>query len=183
MGRVRPVAKQQVAFLRAVNVGKRRVEMAKLRTELEGLGFDDVWTYINSGNAVFRSPLGRTKLEPQIEDLLESSFGFVVETFVRTAAQVAEIVDRAPFGAVPDGVTHMVALLRSAPSAADRKAIEALSGPVDELQVHGAEVHWRIEGKSLDTQLKPKDWKAAGAGLNTTRNITMLTKLTAKLGS
>ncbi|MGN6694297.1 MAG: DUF1697 domain-containing protein [Aquihabitans sp.] len=176
------MAKQQVAFLRAVNVGKRRVAMADLKADLEGLGYDDVWTYINSGNAVFRSPLGRVKLEAAIEAALADSHGFEVETFVRTAAQVAEIVDRQPFGTVPDGVTHMVAFLRKPPTAAETKAIEALSGGVDELQVHGAEVHWRIEGKSLDTELKPKDWKAAGAGLNTTRNITMLTKLAHKLG-
>lgn len=178
------MAKQQVAFLRAVNVGKRRVAMADLTADLEGLGLDDVWTYINSGNGVFRSPLGRAKLEPQIEAALLDSHGFAVETFVRTATQVQALVDLQPFGAVPDGVTHMVMLLRSAPAATDRKAIEGLSGDVDQLQVHGAEVHWRIEGKSLDTALKPKDWKAAGLGveLSTTRNIAMLTKLAAKLG-
>src|SRR6478736_1861700 len=98
------MAKQQVAFLRAVNVGKRRVAMADLKADLEGLGFDDVWTYINSGNAVFRSPLGRAKLEPEIEACLLGSCGFEVETFVRTAAQVAEVVDRKPFGDLPDGV-------------------------------------------------------------------------------
>lgn len=176
------MAKQQVAFLRAVNVGKRRVAMADLKANLEGLGFDDVWTYINSGNAVFRSPLGRAKLEPRIEEALEAAHGFEVETFVRTAAQVDEIVDRKPFGDVADGVTHLVALLRTAPSTTARQAIEAMSGEVDDLRVHGAEVHWRIEGTSLDTELKPKDWKAAGAPLTTTRNITMLTKLADKLG-
>lgn len=177
------MAKQQVAFLRAVNVGKRRVAMADLKTDLEGLGYDDVWTYINSGNAVFRSPLGRAKLEPQIEACLREACGFEVETFVRTAAQVQAIVDREPFGAIPDGVTHMVALLRSAPSAAAKRTIEGLSGDVDQLEVHGAEIHWRIEGTSLDSALKPKDWKAVDLPVTatTTRNITMLTKLAAKL--
>jgi uncharacterized protein (DUF1697 family) len=177
------VAGQQVAFLRAVNVGKRRVPMETLRADLEALGYDDVWTYINSGNAIFRSPLGRARLEAEIEARLEETFGFVVETFVRTAKQVSDAAALAPFGPVPTGVTHLVAFLRTPPSATDRAAIEALSGPVDQLQVHGADVHWRIEGKSLDTLLKAKDWKAAGAGLNTTRNITMLTKLADRLGS
>jgi uncharacterized protein (DUF1697 family) len=175
------MAKQQVAFLRAVNVGKRRVAMADLRRDLEGIGLDDVWTHINSGNAVFRSPLGRAKLEPRIEACLLDSFGFEVETFVRTAAQVVEAVQRRPFGDVPEGATHLVAFLRAAPTAAQEEAIEGLSGDRDRLEVHGAEVHWRIEGRSLDTALKPKDWKAVGAVPNTTRNITMLTKLAAKL--
>jgi uncharacterized protein (DUF1697 family) len=130
---------------------------------------------------VFRSPLGRAKLEPQIEARLLDAFGFEVETFVRTAAQIEALVEQRPFGAVPAGVTHLVALLRTAPTPAQKAAIEALSGDVDQLEVHGADVHWRIEGKSLDTVLKPKDWKAAGAVPNTTRNMTMLTKLLAKL--
>jgi uncharacterized protein (DUF1697 family) len=175
------MAKQQVAFLRAVNVGKRRVAMADLKAHLEGLGLDDVWTYINSGNAAFRSPLGRAKLEPQIEACLRDAYGFEVETFVRTAAQIEAIVERRPFGDVPDGVTHLVALLRTAPTGTQKRAIEGLSGDVDQLEVHGPDVHWRIEGKSLDTALKPKDWKAAGAVPNTTRNITMLTKLLGRL--
>ena len=172
---------RHVAFLRAVNVGKRRVEMAKLRTELEDLGLADVSTYINSGNAVFASRKKAATLEPLIEDRLESAFGFVVETFVRTAEQVVEISGRTPFGTIPEGHTHLVALLRAAPDAAGAAAIEALAGEQDELAVVGAEVHWHIAGTSLDTLLKAKDWKAAGAGLNTTRNITMLQKLAAKL--
>ena len=40
----------RIGFLRAVNLGKRKVEMARLKAVAEGLGYDDVWTYINSGN-------------------------------------------------------------------------------------------------------------------------------------
>ena len=46
----------RVAFLRAVNVGKRTVAMARLASLVEGLGYDDVWTHINSGNVVFDAP-------------------------------------------------------------------------------------------------------------------------------
>ena len=44
-----------VAFLRAVNVGGRFVKMAELRTALEGAGFTDVETHIQSGNVLVRS--------------------------------------------------------------------------------------------------------------------------------
>ncbi len=45
----------QIAFLRAVNLGNRTVKMARLVEVLESLGYDGVWTYINSGNAVFEA--------------------------------------------------------------------------------------------------------------------------------
>ena len=175
------MATRYVALLRAINVGKRRMEMAKLRAELEAIGLDDVSTFIGSGNALFTSGRKPATLEPQIERCIEAGFGYLAEAFVRSADQIAEIVERRPFGVVPDGDTHLVAFLRSAPSAGDRTAIEALSGERDQLIVRDAEVHWHIAGKTMDSLLKPKDWKAAGAGLNTTRNITMLTKLAAKL--
>ena len=172
---------QQVALLRAVNVGKRRVEMARLRTELEDLGFDDVWTYINSGNAIFRSDRPASELEALIEARLDEVFGFTVETFVRTARHIQDVAERSPFGTIAPGTTHLVAFVRDAPDAEGRAAIEALSGPSDQLQVIDAEVHWWIDGKSLDTALKPRDWKQAGATLNTTRNTTMLRKLSDRL--
>ena len=175
------MATRYVAFLRAINVGKRRMEMASLRRELEAIGLADVESYIASGNAIFTSRLGAKRLEQEIEAQIEAAFGYVAEAFVRPASRLAEIVDLAPFGPLDAGHTHLVAFLRSEPSATERAAIESLTGEVDELVVDGAEVHWRIVGTSQDTALKPRDWKAAGAGLNTTRNITMLTKLAAKL--
>ncbi|WP_426573860.1 DUF1697 domain-containing protein [Aquihabitans sp. McL0605] len=172
---------RHVAFLRAVNVGKRRMEMAELRRVLEAAGLDDVSTYIASGNAIFSSAKRSTTLEPLVEAAIEEAFGFLAEAFIRPADQVVEIAGRTPFGSIDSGTTHLAVFLRTAPSAAEAKAIEAMSGEKDELKVIGAEVHWHIEGKSLDTLLKPKDWKAAGAALNTGRNMTMLRKLADRI--
>lgn len=159
------------------------MEMAALRRAIEPLGLEDVWTYIASGNAVFRSDEAPADLEPVIERALAEAFGFEVETFVRTADEVRATVACRPFGALPDGTTHLVAFLRRDPAPEVRAALEALSGATDTLVVAGDEVHWRIEGRSMGSALKPGDWKRAGAGLNTTRNITMLTKLVDRLAT
>ena len=53
---------RQVALLRGINVGKNnRVPMATLRDLLAGLGYTDVRTHLNSGNAVFSVPTGRLR--------------------------------------------------------------------------------------------------------------------------
>ncbi|GAB3684771.1 hypothetical protein GCM10025868_43060 [Angustibacter aerolatus] len=87
-----------MALLRAVNVGGRTVPMADLRALAEGLGLDDVSTYIASGNLLFRSahrsPAAvRTLLEPALQE----RFGFAVETAVRSAARLREVVEGLPF--------------------------------------------------------------------------------------
>ena len=61
----------RIAFLRAVNLGKRRVPNARLVELLEELGYRDVWSYINSGNVVFSASGARTVLERAIGTALE----------------------------------------------------------------------------------------------------------------
>jgi len=52
-----------IAFLRALNVGRRTVKMARLVEVVNDLGYKDVWTHINSGNVVFDTSASRTKIE------------------------------------------------------------------------------------------------------------------------
>jgi uncharacterized protein (DUF1697 family) len=170
-----------VAFLRAVNVGGRRVSMDRLRALFEELGYEDVSTYIASGNVLFETAGRAADLEQSIEAKLEDALGFEVTTYLRRAKEVRHAAREKPFGKVPAGKTHMVAFLRRKPTAAERKAIEERSTPSDRLVVDGREVHWLIEGRMMDSELKPKDWEVLGQP-TTTRNTTMLTKLAEKLG-
>ena len=169
-----------VGFLRAVNVGRRTVPMPRLAEIVEGLGFADVWTYINSGNVVFDGSGSRAKLESSIGDALEAEFGFEVTTFVRTAAELRKVLKVEPF-TLDDGDTYFVTFLTAPPSAEVAAELEAASNDFDTLQVHGREVHWRMRGKSTDTTLAKKTWNLVGVNGSTSRNITMLRKLVAKI--
>ena len=170
---------RQVAFLRAVNVGKRQVKMARLREVVEGLGYDDVGTHIASGNVAFDATAKGPSLERKLESALEDAFGFDIPAFVRTLAELDHVIDLAPFD-VPAGHTYLVAFLREKPRAAAAKAVMALASDADELVLDKREVHWHIAGKSMDTAIKPNQWDKVGIGAMTTRNITMLRKLVAK---
>jgi uncharacterized protein (DUF1697 family) len=171
---------RHVAFLRAINVGRRRVAMADLRAVVAGLGHHDVSTHIASGNVVFEAQGRRATLEPALEAAFQDAFGFDVPTFVRTQAEVEAVVAARPFD-VPAGHTHLVAFLRAAPAPPVAEAVVALATPHDELVVVGDVVHWHIRGTSMASEIKPSAWDRTGAGPTTTRNITMLRKLAAKL--
>ena len=171
----------RVAFLRAVNLGRRTVRMAALVELVEGLGHANVWTFINSGNVVFDASGTRDALERELERALEAALGFEVETFVRTAAELRRAVAAEPFP-VKAGDTHFLTMLKATPTAAERHALEALSNDFDSLVVAGRDVHWRMRGKSTDTKLKTKDWDAiVGHHQSTSRNMNALRKLVAKL--
>ncbi|MBD3781842.1 MAG: DUF1697 domain-containing protein [Micrococcales bacterium] len=171
----------RVGFLRAVNLGKRRVPMDRLAAVCEGLGYADVWTYVNSGNVVFDTTGARGAVEAAMEKALEAEFGFECTTFVRTAAQLRQVLDAEPF-TLAAGDTHFVTFLKEAPAPGDAKALEALSNDFETLEVHGADVHWHMRGKSTDSRLTRRDWeKVLGPLSSTSRNVTMLTRLVAKI--
>jgi uncharacterized protein (DUF1697 family) len=170
----------QIVFLRAVNLGTRTVAMSRLVALLEGLGYDDVWTFVNSGNAVFGATGSRVEVERAVEAALEEDLGFVVETFVRTVPELRRVVADVPFPVV-DGDTHFVTFLKAVPGAATKRELESLSNDFDTLVVRGRDVHWRMRGKSTDSSLKKKDWRIVGDNASTSRNVNMLRRLLAKI--
>ncbi|MFF8841726.1 DUF1697 domain-containing protein [Streptomyces sp. NPDC015127] len=89
------------ALLRGINVGgKKKVPMAGLRAVLADLGYSDIATYLQSGNAVFSGPAGGERtLAAAIEEALEQTFGFRVDTLVRGGAYLRDVADACPFPA------------------------------------------------------------------------------------
>jgi uncharacterized protein (DUF1697 family) len=170
-----------VAFLRAVNVGGRRVAMASARRVLEDLGYQDVASYVNSGNLLFGTVAKTEELENKIRAALEREFGFELTTFVRTAKQVHRLVDEKPF-TLTSGDTHFVLLPLKRMSAKEKKAVLDMANDHDELLISGQDVHWLIHGKSTETTLGPKEWRQAlPENPTTARNMTMLSRLAEKL--
>ena len=87
-----------VAFLRGINVGGgRKIRMTDLKHTFEGLGFNPVETYIQSGNVLFISEKNESNLREIIQETLLNEFGFAVEVVLRTAEQLQDIVKHLPF--------------------------------------------------------------------------------------
>jgi len=172
----------QVAFLRAVNLGKRTARSAQLVEAVDALGYAGAWTFVNSGNVVFDAAGARSALEQMLERAFEKALGFEATTFVRTAAELRRVLAAAPFDVAP-GDTYFVTFLKDTLAAPKRQALAALSNDFDTLVVKGRDVHWRMHGKSTDTRLKTKQWDdIVGRHRSTSRNTTMLRRLVDKLG-
>jgi uncharacterized protein (DUF1697 family) len=101
-----PAGVQYLALLRGVNVGgKNLVKMAELREVVEAMGFDDVATYIASGNLLFFAPRQKqAELAARLEDELTRHFKLDLKLVLLTEAQLEQVVDGAPrgFGAATD---------------------------------------------------------------------------------
>ncbi len=87
-----------VALLRAVNVGGTgKLPMAELKALCEGLGLQQVRTYIASGNVVFASDRGEADLRDAIAAALLERYGKPIGVVVRSAAEVAGLAANNPW--------------------------------------------------------------------------------------
>lgn len=169
-----------IAFLRAVNVGGTTIiKMTDLKKMFESFKFDNVQTYIQTGNVIFESDDEDTlSLEQRIEKQLEKASGKRIQLFVRTIREVIAIARDCPF--IPkDGQTVHVALLEKKP---DKKSIEtllSLSSEADDFAVDGKQAYnlRRDRDRSVFSNNFIEKVLSVPA---TTRNLTTIKKLAEK---
>ncbi|MEC4019459.1 DUF1697 domain-containing protein [Streptomyces sp. H27-D2] len=95
----------QIALLRGVNVGgNNKVPMTRLRELLTGLGFTDVKTYLQSGNAVFTAPDSSPDASARaVERSIAEDLGLTVAVLVITREELAGVIEANPY---PDAVAE-----------------------------------------------------------------------------
>jgi uncharacterized protein (DUF1697 family) len=170
-----------VVLLRGINLaGHRRVAMAALRDVLSSSGYDDVRTYVQSGNVVLRSGSAEKALTAAVQRRLSDAFGFDIGIFVRSAAQLADVVANNPF--LSPGVDHgrqlHVAFLEGVPGRRALAALDPHRAPPDELHARGREVYvWAPNGigpskvlhgldRILETSMTVRNWRTVTALLD-----------------
>lgn len=87
------------AFLRGINVGgKNKIKMETLREVCTSIGFENVKTYINSGNVIFETAkTDDKKLAAKIESAIEKEFGLQIKTIICSIAELENLVENNPF--------------------------------------------------------------------------------------
>ena len=176
---------RMVALLRGINLaGKRRVAMADLRALLEELGYADVRTHLQSGNAVLTSRDPATKVAREIEEGIAERMGLDVVVTVRTAGQMAKIVAADRLGDVADDpAKRMVIFLPARPSRQAVRAIEDMDFGDERAAVAGGEVYaWCPGGigrSPLMTALGDPKLTPGGTARNW-RTVTRLAEMTAE---
>jgi uncharacterized protein (DUF1697 family) len=175
---------RQVIMLRGINLGPtRRVPMADLRALFDEAGYEDVRTYVQSGNVVLQSSANPATLEGEAAKLISERFGFDVPVVVRTARELAAVVKLNPLGdVVSEPKRYQVSFLSGKPSADAVKALKDAAVEPERVAFHGREIYaWHPDGVA-----RSKLWNAlAGKGLGVTataRNWTTVTTLLEMAG-
>ena len=132
-----------VALLRAVNLGARtKVPMAQLRERLESAGYEDVRTYIASGNVLLDGPARRAELGKALERLVADAFGVATTAILRKPRELAATLDAHPFGS--DTSETYVAFLATRPSKSAVAQLEEAQGAAERAVVAGTDLYLRL---------------------------------------
>ena len=117
--------------------GKTQLPVAKLREQLTQAGFENVATYINSGNAIVCSRLSRKQVIATIAELCLKQFAFDKAIFAPTLAEWDEVITRNPFlkAAANAPTTVHAALLENEPKAENVERIRALGVKGEDVKV------------------------------------------------
>src|SRR5690242_2612616 len=115
-----------VALLRGINVGRaKRVAMADLRALVEGLGFGEVRTLLNSGNVVFTAPDTAAGAAAHIEAALAERLGVSSRVTVLAATELAAVLAGNPLTAVATDPSRFLIAILANPS--DIRRLEPLA--------------------------------------------------------
>ena len=175
---------RHVALIRGINVGRaKRVAMADLRALVEGLGYRDVRTLLNSGNVVFTAPASDRK-DPaaRIEGAMAKKLGVSARVTGVTAEELAAIVADNPLVRIAGDPTRLLVTVLMDP--ADRKRILPLARrdwAPEALGIGKRAVYVWCPKSMLESPLFAEVTRLLGDGA-TTRNWATITKIHALLG-
>ena len=169
-----------IALLRGINVGgKNRLPMKELAALFVDAGCEDVRTYIQSGNVVFRTgPEGGEDISSVINASILSSFGYRIPVVTRTARDFQEIVRANPFleaGAEADKLHVM--FLAELPDSANVDALDPDRSPGDEFAVQGREIYLYCPNGVARTKLTNSYFDSRLSTTSTTRNWRTVQRL------
>jgi uncharacterized protein (DUF1697 family) len=175
-----------VAFLRAVNVGKRQVRMAALRGWLEEDGYTDVETHIQTGNVrIGTTTRSAAKVEQRLEALLAQRCGFDVPCIVLSPVELSQVYADAcalpaPFPYGP-GQRRYVVFFKDEVGAETAATMAAYQAPNERIWAIGRAAHVWITGNFHEARVFAEFKKALFEGTN--RDLKVVATLAERWGA
>jgi uncharacterized protein (DUF1697 family) len=171
--------KTYVALLRGINLGAHNmVPMADLRALFDDLGAEDVETYVQSGNVVFKIADGAEKLTPAIERKIRRDLGLSVTVLVLTRPQLTKVLAGNPFAkAKKEPAKLHVTFLADNPAGAKVGRLDPERGKPDEYRLVGEQIYLHCPNGYGRTKLTNAYFEKQLGVAATTRNWKTVTKL------
>lgn len=171
-----------ISILRGINVsGQKKIKMADLKSLYENEGFEDVTTYIQSGNVLFNSEnRNLEEIKSIIESAIRENYKFDVPVDIRTKEEYQKIIDRCPYEEAKfeeNATKVLVSFLSEEPSEDKRKQLEAIAKNPEMLKVDGRVVYLYCPNGYGKSKLSNTFIESKLGLVSTTRNWKTVQKL------
>jgi len=160
-----------ISILRGINVsGQKKIRMVELKSLYESLGFENVQSYVQSGNVVFDSEeQDAIKLRGTIEAQIESTFGFSVPVLIRTGDDFQRIIKSHPFKD-KEAIRVLVTFLYQRPDESKQEELRHYKDKVDHFAIGEQEIYLFCPGGYGKTKLSNTFFEKKLGVICTTRN-------------
>ena len=176
---------KHIAFLKAINLGGHTVKMDHLKKLFEKMQFENVETFIASGNVVFETKSKSVdSIKRKIEIELEKSLGYKVATFIRTTKELKDIAEHKPFNESDlDNKQYYlyIGFLNNQPDKESQKKVLVLSDKTNEFYFNDKELYWLCRKNFSDSGISGKVLEKALGMETTIRNSTTIIKIALKI--
>lgn len=170
-----------VSMLRGINVGAHhRIKMERLRECFEPLGFEQVKTYIQSGNVVFKAAtMASSAMSQKIEKKLLGEFGFAIPVICRTADEMNAILAGNPFlkqRGIDRGKLHVM-FLSGQPLGHGLKKMRGFCAAVEKIECKGCDIYLFMPNGLGESKLMRASLEKMLGVVPTTRNWNTVNQL------
>jgi len=171
-----------IAILRGINVGgKRKILMADLKLMFSKMGFENVTSYIQSGNILFQTSerISTTTVESRIENEILNNFGFEVPVILISDAALKKAISNNPYYKASNTDIERLHLtfLKQEPTSERLKTLQEINMETDNFQIIDNTIFVYCSGKYSDSKFSNKFFENKLKVTTTTRNWKTILKL------
>jgi uncharacterized protein (DUF1697 family) len=145
-----------IALLRGINVGGNNIiKMQDLKNLLLDCGLENVSTYIQSGNIVFRSEKSAEQVQNLIEQEIKHKYGYSINVIIRTASEWDRIMKACPYptDSLGEGESVHLILLEKEISKENSELLLQFQSDTEKCFINRKEVYLHLRISILDSKI------------------------------
>lgn len=165
-----------IALLRGINIsGKNKISMSELKLELEKSKYQNVYTYLNSGNVIFESDIDNKEIiMNDIHKIIKSNFNLEIPIFIMTMFELEDILNNAPSWWGTDNKEIYDNLIFIIPPTKYEEIYNTVGKPKDDIEQikeYNNSIFWSYDLKNY----RKSNWWSKTASTDISNKITIRT--------
>ena len=169
-----------IALLRGINIsGKNKIVMSELKKEFDNLGYQEITTYLNSGNVIFETDLeDKNAIKNNIQLMIKDKFNFDIPTYIITSQELKELLNHSPEWWGKDDKEIYDNIIFIIPPTTYSEVFNTIGCPneYEKIQEHKNNIFWSFDLKNY----RKSNWWSKTASTDISDKITIRTANTMR---